>query len=44
MADVIESVSQRRHDRRPLKDAPVFPGMVVHMIGVGEETGALDTC
>ena len=28
--------------RAPLKDAAVFPGMVVHMVGVGEETGALD--
>jgi len=26
----------------PLKDAPVFPAMVVHMISVGENTGALD--
>ena len=27
----------------PLKKPPVFPGMVTHMIGVGEETGAMDT-
>ena len=26
----------------PLKDSPVFPAMVTHMVGVGEETGALD--
>ena len=26
----------------PLKESPVFPGMVTHMVGVGEETGALD--
>jgi type IV pilus assembly protein PilC len=26
----------------PLKSAPVFPAMVVHMISVGENTGALD--
>ena len=33
----------RRHDRRAAQDAPVFPPMVAHMVGVGEETGALDT-
>ena len=27
----------------PLMDSPVFPAMVGHMIGVGEETGALTT-
>jgi type IV pilus assembly protein PilC len=27
---------------KPLADAPVFPAMVVQMISVGEETGALD--
>ena len=27
----------------PLKASPVFPTMVAHMVGVGEETGALDT-
>jgi len=27
----------------PLRDHPVFPAMVGHMVGVGEETGALDT-
>src|SRR5262249_10585408 len=27
----------------PLKDTEVFPPMVVHMIAVGEQTGALDT-
>jgi type IV pilus assembly protein PilC len=26
----------------PLQDARVFPGMVVQMIAVGEQTGALD--
>jgi type IV pilus assembly protein PilC len=43
MADVIESVRTGGTISAPLKDAPVFPGMVTHMIGVGEETGALDT-
>ena len=27
----------------PLRDAGIFPNMVVQMIGVGEQTGALDT-
>ena len=26
----------------PLKDSNVFPGMVTQMIGVGEQTGAMD--
>lgn len=43
MSDVIESVRTGGTIAEPLKDAPVFPGMVTHMIGVGEETGALDT-
>ncbi len=32
----------RWHDCRPLGAAPIFPMMVTHMVGVGEETGALD--
>jgi type IV pilus assembly protein PilC len=43
MAAVIESVKQGGTIAAPLKDSPVFPSMVTHMIGVGEETGALDT-
>jgi type IV pilus assembly protein PilC len=43
MADVIESVKRGGTIADPLKAAPVFPGMVSHMVGVGEETGALDT-
>jgi type IV pilus assembly protein PilC len=43
MSDVIESVRQGGTIAEPLKNAPVFPGMVSHMIGVGEETGAMDT-
>ena len=42
MADVIESVKRGGTIADPLKAAPVFPGMVTHMVGVGEETGALD--
>lgn len=43
MGDVITSVRNGGTISGPLKDAPVFPGMVTHMLGVGEETGALDT-
>jgi type IV pilus assembly protein PilC len=43
MSDVIESVKQGGTIADPLKASPVFPGMVSHMVGVGEETGALDT-
>jgi type IV pilus assembly protein PilC len=43
MSDVIESVRQGGTISDPLKAASVFPGMVTHMVGVGEETGALDT-
>ena len=43
MADVIESVKRGGTIADPLKSSAVFPGMVSHMVGVGEETGALDT-
>jgi type IV pilus assembly protein PilC len=43
MTDVIASVRNGGTISGPLKDSPVFPGMVTHMLGVGEETGALDT-
>jgi type IV pilus assembly protein PilC len=43
MSDVIDSVRQGGTISGPLKEASVFPGMVSHMVGVGEETGALDT-
>ena len=42
MADVIDNVMKGGTIADPLKKIPVFPGMVVQMIGVGEETGALD--
>jgi type IV pilus assembly protein PilC len=42
MQAVIENVKRGGTIAAPLKDAPVFPGMVTHMVGVGEETGALD--
>ncbi len=42
MAAVIESVKAGGMISTPLRKAKVFPAMVSHMIGVGEETGALD--
>ncbi len=42
MAAVIDNVMKGGTIAEPLHDIPVFPGMVVQMIAVGEETGALD--
>ena len=42
MQGVIDSVKRGGTIGAPLKESPVFPGMVCHMVGVGEETGALD--
>lgn len=38
-----ERISEGRNMSEPLADARIFPGMVVQMIAVGEQTGALDT-
>jgi len=43
MGDVITSVKAGGTIAEPLRKAPVFPAMVSHMVGVGEETGALDS-
>lgn len=43
MAEVTASVKAGGTISAPLKEAPVFPAMVAQMVGVGEETGALDT-
>jgi type IV pilus assembly protein PilC len=43
MDRVRDSVKRGGTIAAPLKDVAVFPSMVVHMVGVGEETGALDT-
>jgi type IV pilus assembly protein PilC len=43
MADVIASVRSGGTISEPLRKLAVFPTMVSHMVGVGEETGALDT-
>ena len=42
MGDVITSVKAGGTISEPLREAHVFPDMVSHMVGVGEETGALD--
>jgi type IV pilus assembly protein PilC len=42
MDGVIASVKRGGTIAAPLAQAPVFPTMVAHMVGVGEETGALD--
>jgi type IV pilus assembly protein PilC len=42
MDGVIESVKRGGTISEPLSKATIFPIMVTHMVGVGEETGALD--
>jgi type IV pilus assembly protein PilC len=42
MDDVIMSVKSGGMISEPLRKSKVFPPMVAHMVGVGEETGALD--
>lgn len=42
VADVKESVREGTGMAGPLSDHPVFPDMVVQMIAVGEDTGAID--
>jgi type IV pilus assembly protein PilC len=42
MVAVIANVKAGGTIAEPLKQAKVFPAMVSHMVGVGEETGALD--
>jgi type IV pilus assembly protein PilC len=42
MDGVIASVKRGGTIAAPLAQAPIFPAMVTHMVGVGEETGALD--
>jgi type IV pilus assembly protein PilC len=43
MGDVINSVKSGGTISGPLKECPAFPPMVAQMVGVGEETGALDS-
>ncbi|MDQ6810778.1 MAG: type II secretion system F family protein [Actinomycetota bacterium] len=42
MEGVTASVKSGGTIAAPLAQAPIFPSMVTHMVGVGEETGALD--
>lgn len=42
MVAVHNSIREGESIAGPLGDNPIFPPMVVHMIAVGEETGALD--
>ncbi|WP_320672690.1 type II secretion system F family protein [Patulibacter defluvii] len=42
MGDVTASVRRGGTIQSPLREATIFPPMVAHMVGVGEETGALD--
>lgn len=41
--DARASIKEGESISRPLSKSPVFPAMVIQMISVGEETGALDT-
>jgi type IV pilus assembly protein PilC len=43
MEGVIASVKRGGTIAAPLGQAPIFPAMVTHMVGVGEESGALDS-
>jgi type IV pilus assembly protein PilC len=43
MDGVIASVKRGGTISAPLAQEPIFPTMVTHMVGVGEETGALDS-
>jgi type IV pilus assembly protein PilC len=42
LEDVKSSVSEGESIAAPLTNHPVFPSMVVQMVAVGEETGAID--
>ena len=42
MDDVKVSVQRGGTIAEPLRQSPLFPSMVAHMVGVGEETGNLD--
>ncbi|MCX7048841.1 MAG: type II secretion system F family protein [Candidatus Sumerlaeota bacterium] len=42
MDDVYESVKDGETIHEPLAESKVFPPLVVHMVAVGEETGAID--
>ncbi len=41
--DVKAAITEGKTIAEPLAESEVFPGMVVQMIAVGEETGAMET-
>ena len=43
LRDVKAAISEGKTIAEPLSESEVFPGMVVQMIAVGEETGAMET-
>jgi len=43
LRDVRTSISEGKTIAEPLQETEVFPGMVVQMIAVGEETGAMES-
>lgn len=42
MVDIHASIREGETIAEPMKKCPVFPPLVIHMIAVGEETGAID--
>lgn len=40
--DISESIEKGKGISRPLKDAKIFPPLVIHLISTGEETGSLE--
>ena len=42
LLNVRKAIEQGRTLVEPLKESGIFPGMVTQMIGVGEQTGAMD--
>jgi len=42
MVHVYDSIKEGETIHEPLREAKVFPPLVVHMVAVGEETGAID--
>ena len=43
ISDAREQVARGIQLSVPLQESGVFPSMVYHMVGIGEETGGLDT-
>jgi len=42
MVHVYDSIKEGETIHEPLREAKVFPPLVIHMVAVGEETGAID--